>query len=424
MKHKLFFMFLIFELAAAVAFAGLHVSGSTFASPEVNSAQDFPQTALNTRTGQTLVVWPRSQSGVAWDRTILGRIVDANGTTISGELKLAEGVIGKASVTYNPLLNEFLIGYDDEGRILLRRVAASGKPSGKAINITTDPISANSTNYSPKVAFNPSTEGYTVIWTREDGVSGSVVVALSVTKTGKVNGSVLEIQAACCGSWALDLKSLPSGNKMLAVFYEYYDNGSALIVTYYLATLDPNLNSVQVARINTRQAVRENDKLDWAEASLAVLPDSSAMVFYSDEVGTKGRSINPDGKVIGKVFVAFRAPKNTTRLAEPSAVFSTTSNGTRGILVATDHPTVGAKTWAQVLDSTGKSIGAPILVNSTLDTETTRAGQMSALPVAPGNKNFQFQFYQTVGPRGHFLNSQVAPTNTEILKFKLSLTEP
>jgi hypothetical protein len=420
LKRKLFFMFLVFQLAAAFTFAGVHVSESTFASPDAISAQNNPQTALNTHTGQTLVVWQRSQVGSSWDTTILGRIVNAKGKTTSGELKLATGVVsgylGNPSVTYNPLLNEFLIAYDATGGgISVRRIAANGKPSGKAVNITTDPISANASNYSPKVTFNPTTQGYTVIWIRDNGET-AIVVALSVTKTGKPNGAVLEIRPGYF--FTLDLASLPSGNKVLALFYEGNN--------YYLAILDPYLKSAQVAKVNTTPAIRKTETFWWA-ASLAVLPDSSAIVFYADESGVKGRKINPDGKLNGKPFVAFRAPESSTRLLNPSAIFSTTSKGTRGILVATrdDDPSGGATSFAQVLDSTGASIGAPILVNSTSETETTLAGQISVLPVKPGSNVFLFQLYQTVGQKNHgWSTGQVAPLNTEILKFKLSLTEP
>jgi len=174
-----------------------------------------------------------------------------------------------------------------------------------------------------------------------------------------------------------------------------------------------------------RQTEREIYKFWWA-ASLALLPDSSAIVFFSDVSSVKGRKITPDGKLNGKPFVAFEAPENKTLLLEPSAVFSSTSNGTRGLLVATEDndPEGSANTWAQMLDSTGKSTGAPILLNSTSEKETTRAGQISVLPVGVTSKSYQFQFYETAGPTGHFRIDQVAPAGTEILKFKISLTEP
>jgi hypothetical protein len=420
MKRKFFFMFLVLQLAITFAFAGVHVSESTFASPDAISAQNNPQTALNTLTGQTLVVWQKSQVFSSGGTTVLGRIVNTKGKAISGEIKLATGAVsgygGSPSVTYNPLRNEFLVAFDsDGGGISVRRVAANGNPSGKAVNITTDPVSSNASNYSPKVTFNPTTKGYTVIWIRDDGVSATVV-GLSVTETGKANGSVLEIGPGYF--FTLDLASLPSGKKVLALFYEG-DN-------YYLATLDPYLKSAQVAKLNTKPAIRKTETFWWA-ASLAVLPDSSAIVFYADESSVKGRKINSDGKLNGKPFVAFQAPEGSTRLLSPSAVFSTTSKGTRGILVASrdDDPSGAATTWAQVLDSNGTSIGAPLIVNSTPDTETTLAGQISVLPVKPGSNVFRFQLYQTVGQKNHGWSSdQVAPLGTEILKFKFSLTEP
>lgn len=159
----------------------------------------------------------------------------------------------------------------------------------------------------------------------------------------------------------------------------------------------------------------------WWAASLAVLPDSSAMVFFSDSTNVKGRKINPDGKLNGKPFVAFAAPENKTQLLDPSAVFSTTSKGTRGILIAAEDndPPGVATTWAQVLDSNGVQIGAPALVSATAENETTRAAQIAVLPVKPTNKSYQFQFYQTVAPLDTYNFAK-----SEILKFKLSLTEP
>lgn len=425
MKSRIFLVFLMIQLAAAVAFAGIHVAKSTMATPDNTHAQDNPQTALNTRTGQTFVVWQRSENSFAPNATIIGRIVNAQGSAISAELNLGVAGIseygGGLSVAYNPLLNEYMVAYDAEGTILLRRVAATGKPAGKAINITTDSLSASSNNFRPRIIFNPTTHGYTVIWTREPG--NSTLVGASVTSAGKVNGPVFVIRTSCCGTWTLDLDYLPLRNKVLAVFYEHTDTPNALLVDYYLATLDPNLSSVAITKINTKPDVRDNEKLGSTEASLAVLPDSSALVFYSDQAGVKGRKISSDGKVIGAPFVAFRAPQNKTILSEPSAVFSTTSKGSQGILVATEDnvPTGSANTWAQVLSPTGLPVGAPILVNSTTSTTTARDGQISVLPVAPGVSGFQFQFYQTVSPLGHTSVNLVAPLSTEIVKFKLSL---
>jgi hypothetical protein len=387
----------------------IQVKHSVLAKNATLSTQ-WVQSALNTRTGQSLVVW---QQGAPEEGLIFGRVIDPQGKSISPPIPLStgQGYAGWPSVAYNPASDEFVVAYFSG----MRRIDSTGRPAGEVVNV-------NCPGGNPRVVFNPKSGGYTLVCHAGGGVVGYL---LTQTLTASGPFPILAGDADI-ETWADDIAYQSSGNKLLVVINKIYrgnlDTRSDDTVDYLLATLDPSLNNikksnfVKINRAHVPFADRTPDGwwAPWA-ARIAFLPDQTAEIYYTDISNVKGRKINIKGKLSGPSFVAFESPKNKTTLSVPSAAFSTNSKGTRGLLIAVqdDVNQLGASAWAQVLDDHGKPAGVPVQVNLALPGSETVQGVIAALPGKQADTVFRFNWY-----------AAEADPNNKILKLNLILTIP
>ena len=159
MKKLLVSMFLFLMLTETTTFAQIQVAKSTFS--KIGAL--IPQIATNQSSGESLVVWLASNNS---GNFILGRLMTDTGKPKGKALKLVPTAIWvfDPALAYNPTLNEYLLVWDDrpdnaDRHILGQRLDPSGKPIGKTIDIFKTGI-----NWYPRVAFNPVTGGYNVVW--------------------------------------------------------------------------------------------------------------------------------------------------------------------------------------------------------------------------------------------------------------------
>src|SRR5262249_28651917 len=134
-------------------------------------------------------------------------------------------------------------------------------------------------------------------------------------------------------------------------------------------------------------------------ARLAILQDGSALVFYKDTKIVKRRKINAQGKLSGPAAPAFSPPFDKQWLIGPEVAFSTTSNGTMGLLVANDEgfdKNASTSYWGQALDSQGRPVGAAVMLHEIPSTDyTPTPGALAiALPRKPSDTRFQFIFLE------------------------------
>ena len=135
--------------------------------------------------------------------------------------------------------------------------------------------------------------------------------------------------------------------------------------------------------------VRGQIRLMGYGPDLAFASVESPFIYFTDNQKMRGQKIDAQGKLSGGSFKAFNSPMNEEQLLWPSAAFSETSDGVRGILVAVETEGSGGadSIWAQVLDKKVKPSGSPVNLFTLADTEEITVGETNviALPVQPGD---------------------------------------
>jgi hypothetical protein len=414
---KFFPVFLFFVLGSFLQASDVQVTKKSYLERKVGSGAILCSSAINTATGETLVVWQGNATN--------GTILDPQGRRTKKEFKIPnsnpnrEGSPFGCGVAYNPITQEFLVVYhlDVERSIHGIRVDSQARIIGKEFTV----VGQTSTNpdREPHVVFNPQTNGYTLVWDKWEGIA-----AANLDQSGKLSGSIVIVKKNPGKNGyfderptfrILDAKFLSSGSKLLVVFTQRIDQIKGDI---WLAALDPML-----AHVPTSNLVKLNKKhidLGWngfegsdpvvyfgwiyQGASLAMLQDGSAMVFYADGYwnGVKRRKIDQQGRLSGVAHPAFSAPIAKAHLSQPLVAFSTTANGTVGLLIAkqdnppkdrSNLPQAGDPNfaWAQALDSKGRPIGDPVAVFELLPDNVYDIGSaLIAVPLNSSDKLFHF----------------------------------
>lgn len=436
-------LFLVCQFLAVSLFAQtINVQKQLFVPKETGVYHANQAVALNTRSGQTLVVWQKLN---ATESVVMARLVNAQGNTVTAQYPVSTTpAIAHPSVCYNPVRNEYLLAYDDNPNvelkktsIYLQRLTSAGKISGTPVKISTDTISVEMANFFPKVVYNPKNGAYTIIWLREISGAGQAgggnngMVGALVTATLTLGGPVVLIQKTVIESsrlWGpitMDVAYHPASNKLLVPFVQVASGTGATQANYYLATLDGSLNNVtpsNIVKVNNA-AVQLGEGFAWG-ARLALFQDTPGFVFYVDSANVKRRKIDLQGKLSGSSIVAFKAPKNNTKLTYPSVAFSMNAKGRRGVLIATQdafRETGGATMWAQVLDANAIPVGAPIRVELTSATDTALSGLVTPLPVKLTDTLFRFSAYYTLA---QFKAPGQTYENSGIVKLNLNVTVP
>lgn len=442
MKRKIFLILLCQFIAFSLFAQSVRVQKSQLVPIETGVFHANQAAALNTKTGQTLLVWQRLTSSTS---NIMGRIVNVQGNPVGDAFQINTTIaVSHPDVTYNPVRNEFMVAYDDNpntqlrvSNIILRRLNGQGHPAAEEVKVTVDAISTTMANFFPKLAFNPNTNGYAAVWLREivnsgqstSGNNGMVGELISFSGAPGPNVVVLFKTVMegnrLWGPITMDVRFDPANKKLLVVLVQVLSGTGGTQANYSFGTLDPGLSSVtsaSFAKINNAP-LQLTQGFAWG-AKLALFDKLPGFVFFTDSANIKRRKIDLQGKLSGAQAVAFKAPKNNTRLVYPSVAFATNAKGTRGVLLATQdafRDSGQATTWAQVLNSDGLPLGAPSKVDTTGTTDTAISGIMTPMTSKPKDTFFRFtSFYTLVA----FTAPGQTFTNSGVVKLNLNVTVP
>jgi hypothetical protein len=351
--------------------------------------------ANNTQTGEQLFVWPkRSVFSLVNPEPaqILGRIYNSKGTPVTNTLVLAQSKdkpVNKASVAYNPKLNEYLLIYDNSVdypcHLFSLRLDSKGKPIGSSNKITNDPEIQDHCNNAPQVLYNPKTEAYTVFWEVHIFAGCSIgrctyQAGISLTEKGIPKGHSIPIATGFnspsevdwyCGYW----NYLSSINKFIGMCSGGGLGFDGVIQgIYFLGTLDPELRNItqsNFAKVNTTPIQVTSPCQCDSSNQLSLTSEQSAALYFADSSGiVRGLTINLNGKVTGSPFTAFNAPKTTTKFYLLNASFTNTPKGPRGILIGTERQNEAEPgrvdgpsfVWAQIVDEAGRPLGKPVQI--------------------------------------------------------------
>ncbi len=425
MKTKLFLMFLVFLMITSVSFAQVKIKKSKLAAREPGFLHAFSQSALNTKTGQTLVVWERYASST--DCQVLGRLLNSKGTANKDTFTFFDTLGANPSVTYNPVLDEFLLAYDDNpvwddnrtSNLFVQRLNRSGQNIGQPINVTGG--LTVKPNYFSRVLFNPVTQGYFVVWIRDAKLVGALL-----TSQGSLSGPVEDLSTSYREPVALGYVSSSSKVFVLAWWFDA-DSGGNLDskASYYLAALDPELKNAKpnsFKKVNEKDITRGRSRFYWA-SSLAVLPgDTGVIVSYADSSSVKTRRFDINGKPKGHSFAAFEGSLRGAQLLNPTVSFWTNQEESVGLLVAvqdddpTGSPNGESTSWGQFINATGKPAGSPFFIETTSLTETFIRCRLAALRGKTADTSARF-IYLTGVPeviQGDFANEELQKLTLEV----------
>jgi hypothetical protein len=150
-----------------------------------NAKSDRPAIAHNTVANNYLVVWQDARND---SNDIYGQIMSASGTPAGGDFPICQASGGQTTpaVTYNAGANEYMVVWPDSRNGSYVNSARVG-PTGNVISEQAVSTGAG-TKLSPRVAFNPTSQEYLVVW-HDNRVAGSQdVYASRVSALGVAGG--------------------------------------------------------------------------------------------------------------------------------------------------------------------------------------------------------------------------------------------
>jgi hypothetical protein len=440
MKRILIMIFLLLCLVSIVDSAQIQVRQSTFTSLKT-LWYSYAGVAFNTRTGETLVYWAKPSSSGTLPPPGVGRLLNAKGIPISKEFELPGNHEGLDYVSqiigYNPVTNEYLVAYVGQDHtfwgkgigIYVQRLSAKGIPIGTGTLVGSDPEIFQWEQGPAAVIFNPKTKGYTVLWFvhRVNDIAGdSTCVGALVTDKGTPASPITTVLAN--QGWIYGPAYSGSADKLIMAWRDvHYGREEA---DFWLQAVDPLLSKspsnlgVKMNSVPLKIEKFRGNPLDLgtvAPSNISFQSSLTGSVYYPDNTNMKGRSINAQGK-LSAPFVAFNKPLANTKLLLPSAAFTMTPKGVRGILLGLRGSSLEkSSVWAQVLDQNGKPTGTPVEVYKVSENEgVILAAPIYALLSNPTDTVFRFVWFATIAKRGRF----GAFESGRILKLTLDLTDP
>jgi hypothetical protein len=461
MNKRILLLPIVLLVSAAISFAEIRLDSKSTINPAQTShtfsAADF---TTNSLTGDTLITWYESDSNgktALYARLSSKSKVGMAFKIISSTQSAADG-FADYKVAFNPDRNEYLVAHSeghgeinrDEFKILVQRLKANGHPQGKQIDITSSTERIAPFDNEPLVLrFNPNTGGYSLFF----GMHGDFTIQgdsfgfyALLNADGTLNGDIQMLEEGNGGNnlpfvrYVANFKDfafLPNTERILISGWGIISNTPTLdSIDYVSLAVDPtdpktfkNLKSTQFAKIakvpNIDPSKSRGEAFRFVGSNLVFLTPDKPMIFYSDNQSVKARKLNLNsGKPLGGSFTGFNAPANKVRLLFPTAAFSLTSNGAKGVLIGVEDPDLdgSSSVWAQELDTTGKPIGAPTKFYTSSSTERIGNGTIIALPVQPGETSARFVWYGMLQK-----NTSFRPGNPNIgygdsiFKFNLSL---
>jgi uncharacterized repeat protein (TIGR01451 family) len=180
-----------------------------------------PALAVNSLSGESLVVWSSDMPGNGLETEIFAQLLDSAGSLQGGLIQVSQmgpdGVdsytASHPAVAYNASANEFMVVWsaddntlplvDDEFEIYAQRISADGSLVGSRLRISSmgPDGTTNFRGIEPDVAYNPSTDKYLVVWSGDDNTDGVVsgemeIFGQQLSANGTLDGGRLRLSQA------------------------------------------------------------------------------------------------------------------------------------------------------------------------------------------------------------------------------------
>ncbi len=201
--------------------------GDSFAICANASGQLLPAVAYNLDTNQYLVVWEDRRT----DADIYGQRVDADGTLDGGEIAIASSGSTprrRPRVAFNPISGEYLVVYayevsESDHDVRARRVPASGAPSTAEMDIAT----GTADQHYPDVAcrsLEPGGGGYLIVWRETVGTQRDIKGQRRNQEGGFLEN--LDICTDSTSQWTPAVAYSPDNDRYLVVWPDDRDGAA------------------------------------------------------------------------------------------------------------------------------------------------------------------------------------------------------
>jgi len=333
-------------------------------------SQGAPAVAWNDTQNQFLVVWEDSRD---WSRgqDIYGRLVDAGGSPVGGDVRLCGPNATKydyaPAVAWNATANEYLVVWQDYRNQLAsgadiygRRVDAAGNPKGNDFRISG--AGATGDESAPAVAWNAAKNQYLVVWADDRDGTSAVYGRRLRAKGGRI-GEDFPIPSS---AWDHALNPDLIWNAVRREYFVVWEDWRSGFNAYGRRVRANGTPVGNDLRISASGAKAFSPAVAWdpnANRYLVVWEDGRQQVgrgldVYGARVNAKATKAGPERRYSG--------PGAVEDDLDPAVAFSATSG--RFLVVWEDHRNVGAVAsrtdiYGRRLAATGAPAGADFRIS-------------------------------------------------------------
>jgi hypothetical protein len=338
-----------------------------------------PQAILNTKTGQTLVVWEQHHGGPT-GHSVWGRRINGDGSPLGPPFVIVNGPnVRRPDITYNVALNQFLLVYENDVKrnnrfvVLALRLSAAGRRVGRPVPVS-DPADANLpiANLSAHVIFDARTITYIVFWMRtalnssalsKEGLYASVLNPnLSLSKARTRLHGLPRSGDNIRGPYLTDVQVHPVTGKILL-------SGYVLQFTpmfnwqYFVSSVNLTLQNPAIRLLNLQAAPSSGA----APGVMLALQRGQSFAVFVEGTGLKQKKLNAQGRPVGAVTTFFNPPLQMTKVEFPEVQ----AGASESFVVAVEVNIPAEKIWMQLYNSAGFSVGSPEELDSNMDRAAT-----------------------------------------------------
>jgi len=342
--------------------------------------QVAPKAVLNTRTGETLVVWVQHHGGPV-GHAIWGHLLSTNGSPLGPSFLIVNGPHAlQPDLVYNPMANRFVLIYANDLKLNNRfavfaiRLTPKGRRAGKAIRIS-DPADAKRlvSNQSPRVVYDSNSDEYATFWLRIPAspatpVAGGLYAAiynrkLKITKPAVLLHPLLLGANGVRGPFLTDVVFHDSGGKILLAGYVLQDS-PIFSWNYFVSSIKPDLQKPSIRLLTVNPSPSGGAEFD---AKLAVAKDGKPFVVFVEGTGLKRRFLSARFRPTGPVTPFFNPPLQNTKVEFPEVNTDTDIGSSNRFVVAVEVNVTPEKIWLQSFTTTGAAERAPFEIASSTD---------------------------------------------------------
>ena len=401
-RFMCFFPLFLFVLIASTAFS-VSVDRIVLVKREPDVYIRNVSARLNTKTGQTLVVFEMHPGG-SDGHSVWGQLLQPDGKPAGNRFLIIPPKTNPIAprVVYDPDTNQFVLVYvkrkqGEFAEVYAIRLKPNGRKKGNAVLISPPHNPAFSIfNFRPFIFYDSENKNYVVFFERftegtpdpadPKGIYGAILSSdLSIRKQPAFVEDLETGPGLTFGPFISDVViHAPTGKLLLS---QTLDTPVTFTSECFVALVDRNLQTP--ATIKTLSKGLSNAQ---CSADLIQVQGGQTIALFSQDDGTKKRKINSGGDPAGPSGKFFAEPVRSTTLGIIGSAFAS-SNALKEIAVLgfVSSEIEEAQFWLQLANAKGKSVGPAIEIESGVDCRL--GGTISALPAVLSSGNLYAVLY-------------------------------